>query len=769
MRQPINFSWRFKEGYDPSYLESTPKDASIIDLPHNVKALPYHDFDESTYQGLFTYFLEFDDKNPSLPIKMLHFDGIMLKATFYLNGKELGEFISGFFPIEIDVSDSIKKTGNRLVVVVDSSEDPLIPPFGHIVDYLTFGGIYRKAYLDSYPFSYIKDIYPLASKDGRLSLKVTYGGRPSKSDTVFELFDGEKKIAESLKPDFEVEGIIPWDIDNPKLYTLKATYGEHVYTRLLGFRDIEWKEEGFFINGKKTKLIGLNRHQSYPYIGMASSDSLNIEDARLLKDSGINVVRTSHYADDESFLNECDRLGLLLIDEIPGWQHIGKEKEWRDNCVDFARRLIIKERHHPCLIAYGLRIDESGDDNDLYSRIRAVHHELDPFRKSLGVRNFKDSELLEDIFAFNDFSEHDLLHGLDAPKTYPTAKGKPKLVTENNGHMYPTKPFDNVERRITHALRHARVADDAFGYDDLCGELSWCAFDYNTHVEFGSGDRICYHGVYDIFRNPKYAAFFYGTLKKEPFLEVCSTLDKGDEDESLLKPFVVFTNMDYVDLYKNDVFIGRFLPNKKDYPNLPHAPIWIDDFIGDTFDEPSFNNKEKAFLTKALNSFSATGGLSGLSLREKATGLRILAKHHLRMPDLQNLYNKYMGSVNRADFFSIRGYKDGKMMVEKTIGTSHRFHYEVKAPEELVNGDSYDAKRVSIIKRNEYGMQSFYSFDVCKVELSGPIALLGPDTFPLVGGSSAIFVRSLPVKKPTIAKIKISFPDDSLEREILVR
>ena len=125
--------------------------------------------------------------------------------------------------------------------------------------------------------------------------------------------------------------------------------------------------------------------------------------------------------------------------------------------------------------------------------------------------------------------------------------------------------------------------------------------------------------------------------------------------------------------------------------------------------------------------------------------------------------------MNRADFFSIRGYKDGKMMVEKTIGTSHRFHYEVKAPEELVNGDSYDAKRVSIIKRNEYGMQSFYSFDVCKVELSGPIALLGPDTFPLVGGSSAIFVRSLPVKKPTIAKIKISFPDDSLEREILVR
>ena len=769
MKQHLNFSWRFKEGFDLSYLNATPKDAISVDLPHNAVALDYHDFDETSYQGKFTYFHEFDDMYPSLSVKILHFEGVMLQARVFLNGTDLGNFISGFLPFDIDISKLIRPKGNRMVVLVDSEEDPLIPPFGHIVDYLTFAGIYRKVRIDAYPEAYIKDIYPIAKADGFLKLEITYGAKNDKLKSHFQVFDGEKLLVESDTPEFYVPSIEPWSLEHPKLYLLKAIYGGQVYERQIGFRDVVFQEKGFFLNSKRIKLIGLNRHQSFPYIGMAAADSLQKEDARLLKRSGINIVRTSHYPDDESFLDECDRLGLLLINEIPGWQHIGMEKQWRDTCIDFARRMVLKERHHPCLIAYGLRIDESSDDHDLYSEIQKETKALDPNRVSLGVRNFKDSELLEDIFAYNDFSAHDLTHGLDHPKTYPNAKGKPKLVTENNGHMYPTKMFDNGARRIEHALRHAKVADDAFGYEDLIGELAWCAFDYNTHAEFGSGDRICYHGVYDIFRNPKYAANFYKSLGKEPFLEVCSTLDKGDESESLLKPFVVFTNLDYVELYKNKTFIGRFYPDRKQFPNLPHPPIFIDDFIGDSFKEAEFNDKERAFFTKALNSFSATGGLSGLTLKDKATGLRILSKHHLKMPDLQNLYNKYMGNFNQSDFFAIRGYKDNVLQVEKTVGTSHRYHLDLKAPAELINGESYDAKRISLLKVNEYGMQAYYSFDVVKVELSGPIQNLGPDLFSLIGGSGAIFIRSLPVKKPTIAKVKVTMGEESLEREIVVR
>ena len=83
---------------------------------------------------------------------------------------------------------------------------------------------------------------------------------------------------------------------------------------------------------------------------------------------------------------------------------------------------------------------------------------------------------------------------------------KPYLISEYNGHMYPTKAFDNEERRSEHAIRHANVLDAVAGQSDIAGSFGWCMFDYNTHKDFGSGDRICYHGVMDMFRNPKLAA-----------------------------------------------------------------------------------------------------------------------------------------------------------------------------------------------------------------------------------------------------------------------
>jgi beta-galactosidase len=73
--------------------------------------------------------------------------------------------------------------------------------------------------------------------------------------------------------------------------------------------------------------------------------------------------------------------------------------------------------------------------------------------------------------------------------------------------MYPTKPFDDEEHRQEHAIRHANVLDAIAGEPDIAGSFGWCMFDYNTHKDFGSGDRVCYHGVMDYFRNPKLAAY----------------------------------------------------------------------------------------------------------------------------------------------------------------------------------------------------------------------------------------------------------------------
>ncbi|MCR5079451.1 MAG: hypothetical protein K6B65_06025 [Bacilli bacterium] len=767
--QHLNYSWRFLPGYEPSYLKATPSSAISVDLPHSAVKLPFHEFDERKLEGIFTYILEFNDEEPLLPVKILHFDGVMLKAHVYFNNVDLGEKISGFFPIEFDVSTLIKPKGNRLVVVVDSKEDPLIPPFGNIVDYLLYAGIYRKVRLLSYPSSYIEDVYPYAEADGRVEVKLALAGAPKEEKPFLRVFDEDKCVYEGEDTSFVVPNIFPWSPESPKLYRLDVIYCGATYSKNFGFRTIEWKEDGFYLNGVKTKLIGLNRHQCYPYFGMAAPDSVQKEDVRILKRSGINVVRTSHYGDDESFLDECDRLGLLFLNEVPGWQHIGKEEGWRYNFLDFVRRLVLKERHHTALIAFGLRIDESIDDHDLYSKGLALQRELDPHHFSIGVRNFKDSECLEDIYGYNDFSNHDLSHGLDKPSSWGGAKGKPKLVTENNGHMFPTKPWDNTERKLEHALRHAKVMDDGLGMDGLCGELAWCAFDYASHSQFGSGDRMDYHGVYDAFRNPKPAAYFYMSQGEEPFLEVANNIDRGDINESMMKPLVVFTNADKVRFYRGEDYVGEFYPNKKDYPHLKHAPIVIDDYIGSALRLDGYNEKELSFLKKALNAFGAGGGMDSFSIGEKLFALKIMKKHNLAWPDLQQLYQRYMSNFGPNDHFRIEAVYNDRVYLTKVIGISRSYHYEVKSPEELNNGICYEAGRIAIAKRNEFGMLAPYSFDIGHVEVEGPIENMGEDEFVLMGGQAAIFVRSLPTKKPTLAKVKIIFGDETIVKEIVIR
>ena len=107
---------------------------------------------------------------------------------------------------------------------------------------------------------------------------------------------------------------------------------------------------------------------------------------------------------------------------------------------------------------------------------------------------------------------------------------KPYFISEYNGHMFPTKVFDSELHRQEHALRHCNVLDSVMANEDICGSFGWCMFDYNTHKDFGSGDRVCYHGVTDMFRNFKLAAYAYASQNKElaPVLEVSSSMDIGE-------------------------------------------------------------------------------------------------------------------------------------------------------------------------------------------------------------------------------------------------
>ena len=130
-----------------------------------------------------------------------------------------------------------------------------------------------------------------------------------------------------------------WDLDNPYLYNLKIIYENAEYKERFGLRSSEFKADGYYLNGKLIKLLGLNRHQSYPYYGYAMPKGAQVEDVELLLDIGLNIVRTSHYPQSKHFLNACDELGLLVFTELPGWQHIG-DLEWQKKSIENVEKMI---------------------------------------------------------------------------------------------------------------------------------------------------------------------------------------------------------------------------------------------------------------------------------------------------------------------------------------------------------------------------------------------------------------------------------------------
>ena len=151
------------------------------------------------------------------------------------------------------------------------------------------------------------------------------------------------------------------------------------------------------------KLRGLNRHQTFPYVGGAMPERVQRRDAWILRrELHCNIVRTSHYPQSPAFLDACDEAGLLVLEEIPGWQHIG-DKAWQDISVDNVARMIRRDWNHPSVVLWGVRINESADNHDFYTRTNALAHSLDDSRQTGGIRNRYDSELLEDVFTMNDF------------------------------------------------------------------------------------------------------------------------------------------------------------------------------------------------------------------------------------------------------------------------------------------------------------------------------------------------------------------------------
>ncbi len=698
---PMNRGWLYSrtvvEGAHRKDFDDSGYEKVVV--PHTNVRLPWHSFDEKSYEFVSSYRRHF--KVPA-EVRGKHvsvdFEGVMTASTVWLNGTRIGEYKGGYTPFTFELTPHLDFDGeNVLAVDVDSGERPDIPPFGYEIDYLTFGGIYREVALRVVPGTFIENIFAKpkdvlsehpgldvdchvlnleAAESLRLEVVVRDGDRVVEkgSRTIPASAASSDAVVHTVRLT-GLNSIKLWDLAHPNLYSVEVSLwrGDRQVdkvSRRIGFREAQFTDHGFELNGKVIKLRGLDRHQTFPFVGQAMPGRVQRRDAQILRNQlKCNIVRTSHYPQSPHFLDACDEIGLLVLEEIPGWQHIG-DQSWQDISVDNVSRMIRRDWNHPSIILWGVRINESRDNHDFYTRTNVMAHKLDPTRQTGGIRYFQESEFLEDVFTMNDF-------GFPLkPPNHPRY-----LNTEFVGHTYPTKTIDQVERLTEHMIRHARVHDQLASDPQYAGGIAWCAFDYNTHGNFGAGDRICYHGVTDMFREPKAAAGFYKSQcdpEEEIVLEPAFHWARGDADVGFSKA-VVCSNCDHVKLYIRDEMIVEADPDRKQFPFLRYAPFTLE--LGDPW--------------------------------HKWGDLRL------------------------------EGYIGGKLAITKHFsgnGVDARF---MLLPDDTdLIADGADTTRVVLRVTDEFGAVRPFANDAIKLELQGPAEIIGDNPFALVGGTGAVWIRA---------------------------
>jgi beta-galactosidase len=269
------------------------------------------------------------------------------------------------------------------------------------------------------------------------------------------------------------------------------------------------------------------------------------------------------------------------------------------------------------------------------------------------------------------------------------------LNTEFVGHTYPTKTIDQVERLTEHTIRHARVHDQLASNPQYAGGIGWCAFDYNTHGNFGSGDRICYHGVTDIFREPKPAAGFYKSQcepSEEIVLEPAFHWARGDASVGFSRA-VVCSNCDQLKFYIDNKLVAEVDPDRKQFAHLRYAPFVV---------------------------------------------------------ELGELFHKW-GDLR------IEGYIEGKQVIVKNMsGRGVDTKFMLLPDDTQLLADGADSTRVVIRVTDEFGAVRPFANDAIKFELRGPAVIIGDNPFSLIGGTGAVWIRAQ--ETPGVALLRAIHP-----------
>lgn len=535
---------------------------------------------------------------------LLEFEGVSTIATVYVNGTQVGTHQGGYTPFTIDVTGQITTGSDNVIAVqVNSQYQSGIPPeTGSNIDYSVFGGIVRNVnlivtdplHVDWNWVSIPNATSQTSTPNGTVTshVRLVNNAAASKSYTLItSIVDNTSNVVASGSTTGTLAaggssvityatstGAVAnfWSPDNPYLYTVYTqvqdggTYVDEHADRT-GFRTV-WprtsgtSSSGVYLNGTRIKLFGVNRHETYPFFGRAAATRLQRKDADILKyELGCNLVRCSHYPQAPDFLKRCDEIGLMVIEEVPGWMNMGGAA-WQTVLQTNLKEMIYRDRNRVSILSFGVRVNESPDNATLYQAMNDTARAIDPSRPTHGVRKSDGVDFREDWWTRN-FTEA----GSGGPF--------PWLTTESVGHtLIPqVHSWDNDVSQMTQAAAHIDQDNTACGNTYSMGRLAWCGFDYNSpHANATSaevGGRIATapylspHGVASIFRLPKLAGYFYRSQRNPA---TCGYMVKIANDRTGSSPttVTVFSNCPTVELFRDGVSLGS---RSGTYgPNLPH-------------------------------------------------------------------------------------------------------------------------------------------------------------------------------------------------------
>ena len=386
--------------------------------------------------GLYRFQFKADNVWKNQQVNIV-FEGSMTDTKVKVNGKLAGKIHQGaFYQFQYNITPLLKfgKPNLLEVEVSKRSENASINRAERDGDFWIFGGIFRPVYLEILPKEHIERLAINAQANGNFNMQV-FTSNIEKGYSIeadIEKIDGNQKFKSISVPlavndtsfilQQQCNDVALWSTEFPNLYTATVSLKDneskiiHTVKQKFGFRTVELRpHDGFYLNGKKVIFKGVDHHSFWPESGRTTSKAINDEDVRLIKEMNMNAVRMSHYPPDINFLDACDSMGLMVLDELTGWQHFYDDSTGHR----LVKELVVRDVNHPSILIWD-NGNEGGfnrnldKDYDLYDpQKRIVIHPWEKFNGT-NTKHYPDFNYLinTSLYGTEVFFPTEIIHGL---------------------------------------------------------------------------------------------------------------------------------------------------------------------------------------------------------------------------------------------------------------------------------------------------------------------------------------------------------------------